>query len=315
MYRDETAAHRQRLDEASDDVRAAWREAQAELSVTQALNAKLDGREPGGVEAPPVTPPRPCTEPDPSATSAELLALCAAQEREAKRLREDVARLRRVNRVLDARDRGVAVRLSLGPPPRRVPTSYLFGQWLGFSPMVIVFGGLLGVPFLVAFGVASAWAALVLSPLLLGSLVLLFVLARAKVHFLRRCREGTNVRVVSTSSGSSSYTNWPLPVARGWKVKHESYTGHAVKTSLAFATEEGQEGTAELSGAPYADGVVLYDPKTLRGFCVSQLRCAPHPDEWGDWKPGLSWSIWLRSVLTVAIVAAALAAPLLAHLG
>lgn len=314
MYRDESAALRQRLTELQQAVRASWSAMEAELRKLAGLNEQLAGHEPGGVELPTLRPPELGAEPVPSASADELRAQCDVAEREQERLARQLDMLRRARSVLAARVRGGGARLSLGPPPRAVPRSYLLGEWLGFSPMVLLFGGLMGLPIALGFASQSPWLALPVGVVALGGLGVLLVRARSRMGFLERCKEGTKVRVIGSAGGSSKYTNWPLAMARGWSVKHESYTGHGVATTLSFATDEGAEQTLTISGAPYEDGVVLYEPETGEAYCVSQLWCAPRPDIWGQWLPGLSLSLWVRVLIATAIFAIVLIVPLAATL-
>lgn len=312
MYRDETAAHRQRLVELNQQVQAAWAALEQQRERVRIVSAQRSEAAPRGLDDLPVERPAAVAEPDPAASAAELVALCQAREAQADRLRSLEEHLRRAHEALVARAAGRAGALPLGPPPRSVPVSYFIGEWLGLSPMVILFGGFMGLPFGIAFGAQSPVVALLVAIVVVGGLAFFLVRARSRQRFLARCRVAKNVRVGSTSSGGSKYTNWPLPVAHGWQVKHESYTGSGVVTTLLFSTEEGQEASTEISGAPYVDGVVLYDPLTGRSECVSQLRSGPRPDIWGRWESGLSFAVWIRVALTAIIAAVIIVAPLLA---
>lgn len=306
MYRDETAAYRQRWATAKQDAQAAWAEIGQQLDAMRVLNEQLAERKRDGIALPEIEPLRVRAEPSRSCAAAELLVRCGDIEREAERLRAEVATLRHVNHVLNDRVQGKHANLPLGPPPRSVPATYLFAEWLGTRPMVLVFATVMGVPAVIGVAAADSWIAALVTALLVALVGGLFVLARARKGFLERCVVAEGIRVLGSESTSSSYKNWNLPVARGWKVTHEGYTGSGIRTKVGFVLEDGSEGTVKISGRPYERGVILHDPLTRRARCVSQLRCAPHPDARGHWQAGLSVGLWIRIVITTLVLLAAL---------
>lgn len=313
MYRDELAAYRQRLVTAREDAASAWAEARGELEAMGALNEQLAAKKLQRVDVPEVEPLGELPEAGRDAKAAELIRLCGQLEAEVERVRRDAAMLRRVNRVLNARVQGKSAHLPLGPAPRRVPLTYLLAQTFALSPMVLVFGIIAVV---VAGGVVAAFFGTPLAVTALATLVLALLLALAldKIRFLARCKLAVGVTVASTASGSSSYTNWPLPVARGWEVRHESYSGHSVETTVEFLTDAGDTRSVVIKGRPYEDGVVLYDPGSFKAYCVSQLRCAPRPDATGRWRAGLSLGVWIRLLIAGTLTVGAMVTPLLISL-
>lgn len=314
MYRDELAAYRERLENTRQDARRAWEDVQSQLEAMAALNQQLERREIRGLEPPEVEPLRELEPPGEGATSTDYIERAGEMDREVERLRAEAELLRKVNLVLNARVQGRQADLPLGPPPRAVPASYLIAQWLGLSPMLLVFVVAFGAPGIAvmvgALG-AGGWSSLL--PTLLAAIVLmvLFAFARSKTRFLAECKQAEGVTVSSTTSTSSSYKNWNLPVARGWQVTYEAYTGSGTMTTLRFVTDDGRTGSAEVKGRPYESGVVLYHPATLRAHCVSAFRCAPHPDARGAWQPGLSVPLIIRVSITALLLGAALLSPLI----
>lgn len=313
MYRDELTAYRQRLVKAREDATSGWAEVRGELDAMGALNEQLAAKRLPRVDVPEVEPLGELPEAGRDAKAADLIRLCGQLEGEVERLRQDATMLRRVNRVLNARVQGKSAHLPLGPAPRKVPLSYLLGQCFALSPMVLMFGIIASV---VAGSVVTAFFGTPLAVTALAGVVIALLLALAldKIRFLARCELAVGVTVASTASGSSSYTNWPLPVARGWRVRHESYSGQSVKTTLEFLTDAGDTRTVVLTGRPYEDGVVLYDPGSFKAYCVSQLRCAPRPGATGQWRAGLSLGVWIRLLITGTLSIGALVASLLISL-
>ena len=314
MYRNELAAHRQRFETACQDAAQEWEKIEGELRTLDELDAELRRRKLQTVEPPQVAPHEPPQPPGAGAKAEDYRRLQAELELEIERLRNEAAWLRKVNGVLEARTRGERGDLPLGPPPRRVPATYVLAEWLGLPPMVLLFVGIFGtfgIPAVVgSLGDGSATSLVV--PLLLSAvLAFLFLLSWSKLRFLRNCKQAAEVKLLSTVSTSSSYKNWNLPVARGWKVTYDSYTGSGTRSSLEFTTDDGQVGSAEVKGRPYESGVVLYDPDSLVGQCVCRFRCAPHPDARGRWQPGLSVGLTIRVAITALLAAFGLAAPLL----
>ncbi|MBW2528420.1 MAG: hypothetical protein JRI23_29865 [Deltaproteobacteria bacterium] len=320
MYRDELAAYRERLETARDDAARAWQDVEGELDAMRALNDQLERRKLRGLEPPEIEPLRAFELPGEGASSREYIELSGQVEREVERLRGEAELLRKVNLVLNARAQGKRADLPLAPPPRSVPFSYLLGQWLGVSPMALLLSVILGSVgmffvggLVAAAGAGDRWT--LLPAFVAGTLLaLLFVLARAKMHFLGACEQAEGVTVSSSNSTGSSYKNWNLPVARGWEVTYEPYTGSGTKTSLQFLTADGRTGAATVKGRPYESGVVLYHPVTMRAHCVSDFRCAPRPNARGQWQPGLSISVIIRACITGLVLGLWLLSPLIAML-
>lgn len=301
MYRDHLEAYRARLEAARQDVEAAWAAVRGQLELLEVLRGQLVERGLGVPEVPRVDPPELRPEPGPEVEAAELARLAGEAEGEARRLRERGAALGRLAELLNRRARGEAVTLPLGPPPRPVPALYGLAELATLWVLVAM-----------TIGVGLAWSAEASSgldglvPLLLPGVALLLgaVPALLRIRFLSRCAAAPATQVVESGGDGSSMTNWPLRRSKGWDVTVEGYTGSGVRDVVEFVTEDGRAGRLVVKGTGYEDGVVLYDPATLRARDVKQVPCCPRPDGEGRWAPRLDPRGWLRVVLLVLLAGA-----------
>ncbi len=122
-------------------------------------------------------------------------------------------------------------------------------------------------------------------------------------------RDGEVATVVGATEtmGSSSYTNWPVRVARGWASRWTSYTGQSRRTTIRYRID-GVEREHVVTGAPYDGGVVLAAPRRPDdAICVSQLPFSAHPGPDGQLQGGLTVFGWVGVLLTLGGLAAMVA--------
>jgi len=301
MYRSDDEAYRARYESTRRNAERAWQEVQHEIDLVQALRQQLMERSLGAPDAPDVAPPPTFPDIDDTTSPLDLARLADVAEKEGDRLRADCEWVQRLAHLLNQRLMGVEVSLPLGPPPRRVPWSYLVAE--------VVTWWSLAIP---AFGAVFAFAAALESPRLSQTIAVsaLAVSAVAIVRgyrrrrFLARCREAVATRVVHSETTSTKMTNWPTLVSHGWDVSMSLFSGRGTRDVVEFVTHGGRTGELIVTGRGYESGVVLYDPITLRAADVKQLRCRPRPDANGNWAGRIALRYWLTGILFVAVASA-----------
>ncbi len=178
----------------------------------------------------------------------------------------------------------------LAEPPRRVPLSYPIALFVFF-------------PWLVP-GVFIA-----------GVLAIAVVRGRRYVRRAGLLEWGkvatvTNADEISrgTYYSGTTYTNMRVRQATGWVATTRWYSGPASKTEINFRVDDA-DGTLTLRGLPYANGVILADPRNLkRALCVSSFPFSVQPGADGEIVDhGLSpWS-WMGIGSTIIVHVALLA--------
>ncbi len=154
-------------------------------------------------------------------------------------------------------------------------------------------------------------------PVLFVVLVVVVVALRAR-RYVRRVgvlRWGKVARVTNadeisrgTYFSGTTYQNIRLRQATGWDTTTRWYSGPGSKSTINYSVDD-SDGTLTLRGLPYANGVILADPrKPNRAYCVSSFPFSVKPDANGEYVDhGLSPWAWLGIGLTVTVYAALIA--------
>lgn len=310
MYRDELAALRSRYHLARqrlDDARADLRE---QLALVDTLREQLKGRDMRAPEAPEMDEGPELGEAPDDAKAIQLAELAGHAERETERVvaaRHIVARLAV---LLTRRLMGEDVVMPLGSPPRRLPWTYLLAEAARWWAVMVAFVAAAGARALAATSPRDA----LLCVMGAGALLAVpCVRALLRGRFLARCQQAVATTVVSSDSGSTEMSNWPLARSKGWDVTVEIYSGNGRHDVVEFLTEDGQRGRLTLAGTGYDGGVVLYAPDSMKAFDVKQLGCRPRPGADGGWSGALAFGVWVRTLLFAAGLACLGAAAALAH--
>jgi hypothetical protein len=193
----------------------------------------------------------------------------------------------------------------LAEPPRHVPFELklstfswswweMFGLAIGIAAPIALF---LFVP--ESFSVWLVVAVLVIGWFRVRRYRRLGLLKHGKVATV------TNTEVLSTGTYYSgiTYQNMRVPQARGWHVTRSFYSGPATSTRIAYSVD-GASGSLTLRGLPYAQGVVLADPRRPdRAAVVSAFPFSMQPGPDGQLVGSLSTWAWLGVICTLVVEA------------
>lgn len=176
--------------------------------------------------------------------------------------------------------------LNLSAAPRHVPLGYrlIVLPWSAWTVFALVMVASAPVALWIVAPVAGVIAAVVT--------LLVVVLARLRryvitMRLLRWGEVATVERADVLSQGTyysgSTYRNIRLPIAHGWHVDRQFYSGPGTKTKLHYRLGQA-EGDLVLRGREYIDGVVLADSrKPSRAACVTAIPYDLDRDAGGNW--------------------------------
>lgn len=190
----------------------------------------------------------------------------------------------------------------LVPAPRGVPLSMRVGATAAGPTELFVLYLLAISP--IALWLLVPWALLVAVCLGITVVGLRCVQRYQRLVPLLRDGEVATVVAATETMGASSYTNWPVRVARGWTSRWTSYSGQSRRTTLRYRID-GVERELTVTGAPYDGGVVLAAPRRPDdAVCVSQLPFSARPGPDGQLQGGLTVMGWVSVLLTLGGLAA-----------
>ncbi|WP_232066644.1 DUF3060 domain-containing protein [Mycobacterium parmense] len=175
----------------------------------------------------------------------------------------------------------------LASPPRRVPKSFVLAELLPLRRRY------LWTLFAVAIAPAALWirlpaafaATAVLT--LAGIYVVQLRGARTRIGLLRRGRVATVTGAETLARArcvtASARYNVRLPLAHGWTVTRQRWTGPSIQTAVHYRLD-GRSGELVVRGREYVDGVILADQgDPARARCVTSFAYDLDRDEHGDW--------------------------------
>jgi Protein of unknown function (DUF3060) len=194
-----------------------------------------------------------------------------------------------------------AVDSGLAPPPRRVPTAFRLAELLPFRWWY------LWILFIVAIPPVALW---IQQPMAFAAVA---VITLASIYAVQLC--GARVRLgllkwgrvadvlESENDSGTTWYNVYLPIAHGWTVTRQRWSGLNTKTLIRY-TLDGQQGELVLRGREYVDGVILADVRNpARARCVTAFTYDLDRDETGNWvgrlRPRLRMGIACWSVIVV----------------
>ena len=110
---------------------------------------------------------------------------------------------------------------------------------------------------------------------------------------------------VGTYYSGTTYQNVRLPIARGWRVARQFYSGPGTKTKLSYQLG-GTSGELTLRGREYIDGVILVDSrKPSRAACVTAIPFdLSERTPSGDWTGDLRFGTIFGAVAMLVFVVA-----------
>jgi hypothetical protein len=195
----------------------------------------------------------------------------------------------------------VAPVLPLSAPPRHVPFAYrLFvlpwSTWMVFTLFMIGVSPLAVWIFWPIVGVVVA------SVVFLGILVLALRKYLRLMGLLRWGQQATSVQALPVSVGTyysgTTYQNMRLPIAHGWKVSREFYSGPGTKTKLRYQLDTAT-GELTLRGREYIDGAILVNSRKPEvAACVTSI-----PFDLSERTPSGDWTGRVRVGTIIGAVA------------
>jgi hypothetical protein len=203
----------------------------------------------------------------------------------------------------------------LTAPPRRIPAKFVLAEILPFRWWYVWTLFMVAVTPIVVWIYAS-WAFAIAAPV---TLLLIYAFqARGAATRLSLLKWGVPANVIGsevlsrgTYYSGTTYYNVYLPVAHGWTVTRERWSGPSTKTTVRYALD-GYRGELVLRGRAYSDGVILADQRNpARALCVSSFAYDLDRNPSGDWVGRLRPRLVMGMVAWALIVAAWLAAAVL----
>ncbi len=197
-------------------------------------------------------------------------------------------------------------------PPRRVPLTFRVASFFALSWWELFAIAMVGVTPIALF-VFFPW--LVPGVFIVGIVAIALVRGRRYVRRAGLLKWGkvatvTNADEISRGSyySGTTYNNMRIRQARGWVATTQWYSGPASKTRINYRVDD-TDGTFTLRGLPYANGVILADPrKPNRALCVSSFPFSVRPDPNGELVDhGLSPWLWVGIGFTFLVHVALLA--------
>lgn len=194
----------------------------------------------------------------------------------------------------------------LSPPPRRVPTAFRLAELLPFRWRYVWTLFIVAVP-PIALWIQLPWAFAVTAVLTLAG-VYAAQLRGARIR-LGLLKWGRVAQVVDAEKlprakyyGATTRYNVYLPVARGWTVTRQRYSGPNTKTRVRY-TLDGQQGDLVLRGREYVDGVILADQRNpARARCVTAFPYDLGRDQTGNWIGRLGPRLWVATACWSVVV-------------
>lgn len=227
---------------------------------------------------------------------------------------------------------GAPLDTRLALAPRRVPASFALAEMLPFRWWYV------WVLFMVAITPIVLWHAVpaAFAPAAVLTLVgiQIFQLRRARTRraLLKwgQVARVTGSEIISrgTYYSGTTYQNMIIPVAHGWTVTRQLYSGPKTKTRVRYTLGDYQ-GELVVGGREYTDGVILADERQpARALCVTSFPYDLDRDAEGNWvgklRTGLkigmvSWVIivvgWLALAAVIAAYATTVGGPITAARG
>jgi hypothetical protein len=230
-------------------------------------------------------------------------AAARAQLREM--LADTAAPMRDMLDQLDRTRERAPIDTTLAATPRRVPTAFLLAELLPFSWWAAFTLMMVGVspialwifrPKLMPIaGVATLLLLLALH--IRKAAVRLSLLAWGKVATLEHAEEASR----GTYYSGTTYNNMRIPIAHGWKVTREFYSGPKIVTRVRYHLD-GKGGVLVLGGRGYSDGVILADSRDpRRALCVTAFPYDLDRDGNGNWLGTLRTGVVAGMVASVIL--------------
>ena len=220
---------------------------------------------------------------DPDQRVADLERQLAEAKSAARRARASGASAKLARSAEPAK----AADTSLAPPPREVPMVFRLAELLPFRWWYV------WTLFMVAVAPIALWIELPMAFAAVAVLTLMGIYvaqlwgARIRIGLLKWSRVAT-VTDTETLSRATYYsaTTWYnvyLPVAHGWTVTRQRWSGPNTKTGVRY-TLDGHRGNLVVRGREYVDGVILADERNpARARCVTSFAYDLDRDERGNW--------------------------------
>jgi hypothetical protein len=180
-----------------------------------------------------------------------------------------------------------AADVSLAPTPRKVPMAFRMAELLPFRWRYV------WTLFTVAMAPIVLWIKLPMAFAAVAVLTLAGIYgaqlcgARTRIALLKWGRVATVTDIENLSraahySGTTWY-NVYLPVAHGWTVTRQRWSGPNTKTGIRY-TLDGHQGNLVVRGREYVDGVILADQRnSARARCVTSFAYDLDRDKTGNW--------------------------------
>jgi len=189
----------------------------------------------------------------------------------------------------------------LASPPRRVPMTFRLAELLPFRWWYV------WTLFIVAIPPIALW---IQQPLAFAAVAIITLagiyavqLCGARVRLgLLKFGQAADVFESENDSGTTWY-NVYLPMAHGWTVTRQRWSGPNSKTVIRYSLD-GQQGELVLRGREYVDGVILADARNpARARCVTAFSYDLDRDESGNWvgrlRPPLRLGMACWSVIVI----------------
>ncbi len=191
--------------------------------------------------------------------------------------------------------------LPLSMPPRRVPASYrlFLLPWSWWTVFTLVMVATAPIAIWLFWPVAGVAVAIVAFLAVMGLAIRRY--ARL-IGLLRWGQQATSVEAVPVDIGTyysgTTYQNMRLPIARGWHVARQFYSGPGTKTRVRYQLG-GSAGEVTLRGREYIDGVILVNSRKPEvAACVTSI-----PFDLSERTPSGDWSGRVRASTAFGAVA------------
>ncbi|HZQ33341.1 MAG TPA: DUF3060 domain-containing protein [Mycobacterium sp.] len=195
------------------------------------------------------------------------------------------------------------VEADLAPPPRSIPAAFRFAEllpfrwwyiWTLFMVAVTPIALWIGMP--VAFSVAAVLT-------LVGIYAFQLWKGRTRLELLKWGVPATVTNTELLSQGTyysgTTYYNVFVPVAHGWTVTRERWSGPSSKTRVQYTLND-YKGELTVRGREYIDGVILADQRNpAKALCVTAFPYDLDRDASGNWagkirpRLKLGMAVWL----------------------
>jgi hypothetical protein len=175
----------------------------------------------------------------------------------------------------------------LMPPPRQVPMAFGLAELLPFRWWYVWTLFLVAVaPFAVWIQLPMAFAAIAVLTLA-GIYAVQLWRARTRIGLLRwgRVATVTDAEILSRATyyNATTWYNVYFPVAHGWTVTRQRWSGPNTKTQVRYMLD-GRQGRLVVHGREYVDGVILADDRNpARARCVTSFAYDLDRDAAGNW--------------------------------